>query len=161
MRAAGAQLSPVLLAAFVLVACGPPVDLTKGLEVDVVSTGWLDAGLQDGKNKLVPSVAVKLKNASAETLVSLQVNGLFRRVTDADEWGSAFVPVAGSAGLKPGDTATVTLASQLGYTGVESRADMLANPQFVDAKVDLFAKYGSNQWTRLGEYPIGRQLIQR
>ena len=36
---------------------------------------------------------------------------------------------------------------------------MLQNSQFVDAKVDLFAKYGSAQWTQVGEFPITRQLI--
>jgi hypothetical protein len=36
---------------------------------------------------------------------------------------------------------------------------MLQNSHFVDAKVELFAKYGSTQWTRLGSYPITRQLI--
>ena len=36
---------------------------------------------------------------------------------------------------------------------------MLKNSQFVDAKVDLFVKYGSTQWVKIGEYPIARQLI--
>jgi hypothetical protein len=48
----------------------------------------------------------------------------------------------------------------LGYTGSEqSRAEMLQNTQFVDAKVELAAKYGGTQWKRLGQYPIERQLI--
>jgi hypothetical protein len=162
MPGARAHFSLVLLAALSLVGCRPAVDLARALQVEVVSTGWFDAGVQDGKNKLVPSIAVRLTNVSSQTLVVLQVNGLFRRVADKDEWGSAFQTVAGSEGLAPGaKTSTVTLQSQLGYTGSESRADMLANPEFVDARVDLFAKYGSAQWTRLGEYPIARQLIQR
>jgi hypothetical protein len=36
---------------------------------------------------------------------------------------------------------------------------MLNNSQFVDARVELFAKYGPVQWTRLAEYPITRQLL--
>src|SRR5262249_14460412 len=104
MRGAGAHLSLVLLSALVLPGCGPTVDLVKGLQVDAVSTGWFDAGVQDGKNKIVPSIAFTLKNVSNQTLVVLQVNGLFRRVTDADEWGSAFQTVAGSKGLAPGAT---------------------------------------------------------
>jgi len=38
---------------------------------------------------------------------------------------------------------------------------MLQNSHFVDAKVDLFAKYVSTQWTRLGSYPISRQLLAK
>jgi hypothetical protein len=38
---------------------------------------------------------------------------------------------------------------------------MLANSHFVDAKVELLAKYGSTQWKKIGEYPIKRVLIER
>ena len=143
-----------------MAACGRSVDLTKALEIQDVSSGWFDAGIVDGKNKLVPMVSFKIKNQSDQTLYTLQVNAVFHRVTDKDEWGSGFVTVAGSEGLAPGGvTKTVTIKSQLGYTGTDPRADMLHNSQFVDAKVELFGKYGSVQWTRLGEFPIKRQLI--
>jgi hypothetical protein len=51
------------------------------------------------------------------------------------------------------------LRSDLGYTGTESRADLLKNRLFVDARVQLFAKHGSAQWARLGEYRIERRLL--
>jgi hypothetical protein len=38
---------------------------------------------------------------------------------------------------------------------------MLTNSQFVDAKVQLFAKYGSVQWVRMGEHPIERKLLDK
>jgi hypothetical protein len=38
---------------------------------------------------------------------------------------------------------------------------MLDNSHFVDARVDLFAKYGSGEWTRVGVYPIAGRLIGR
>jgi hypothetical protein len=88
------------------------------------------------------------------------VNAIFRRVTEKDEWGSGMVTAAGSKGLAPNaETPPLTIRSQLGYTGTEPRQEMLHNRQFVDAKVELFGKYGSTQWTRLGEYPIARQLL--
>jgi hypothetical protein len=162
MRGAGAHVPLILLGVLLTVACGPGVDLTKGLQVEVVSTGWSDAANQDGLTKLVPTIALRLKNVSNEKLVALQVNAVFRRVNNPDKWDDVFRIAVGSEGLAPGrDTAPLTFASQLGYTGVESRTDMLQNTHFVDAKVDVFAKYGSGQWTRLGEYPIVRQLIQR
>ena len=43
----------------------------------------------------------------------------------------------------------------------ELLAQMLANKQFVDARAQVFAKYGSTQWTLLGEFPVERQLIAK
>ncbi len=141
-------------------ACGPSVDLTKGLHLEAVSTGWLDAGVVDGKNKVVPAVSFKLKNVSDQPLKTLQVNAVFRRASQDEEWGSGFRTIAGSGGLAPGAaTDTVTIQADLGYTGSDSREAMLRHSQFVDAKVDLFAKYGSTQWARIGEFPISRQLV--
>ena len=64
--------------------------------------------------------------------------------------------------LQPGAASEpVTITLKLGYTGTELHAQMLQNSQFVDAKVDLFAKYASLQWVRIGEHPIERRLITR
>ena len=149
-----------LLALLSSAGCGPTVDLTKGLQVFDVTSGWKDAGIVNGQNKLVPVVRFKLKNVSDQTLVSLQINGLFRRVAEKDEWGSGFITAAGSSGLAPGATTeTLTIRSQLGYTGSEPRQDMLRNSHFVDAKVELSAKYGSTQWVRIGDFPVARELV--
>src|ERR1044072_8786481 len=91
-----------LAVALVTISCGPKVDLTKGIQVVDVSTGWWDAGVVDGMNKLVPSVTFKFKNVSDQTLNILQANVVFRRVLEDKEWGSAFVRIAGSEGLPPG-----------------------------------------------------------
>ena len=134
----------------------------EGLEIVDTSTGWYDAGPVNGQNKLVPSISLTLKNISDQPLVALQINAVFRRLNDKDEWGSAFIAVTKSDGLPPGATSQpITINSQLGYTGTEPRAQMLQNSQFVDAKVDLFSKYASLQWVRIGERPIERRLITR
>ena len=49
-----------VLAAFTS-ACGAPVDLKQSLQVTDVSSGWFDAGIQNGKNKLVPTVTFRSK----------------------------------------------------------------------------------------------------
>ncbi|HEY2150368.1 MAG TPA: hypothetical protein VGH34_06160 [Vicinamibacterales bacterium] len=151
-----------LLLAVSCAACSPPVDLTKGLEVEIVTSGWLDAGVANGQNKLVPSVTFTLKNLTAQKLYALQAQALFRRVTENDEWGNGFV-IVGSKELSPGETTgAITIKSQLGYTGSDqSRTDMLQNSHFVDAKVDLLVKYGPSQWVKVGTYPITRQLLQK
>ena len=153
----------ISVAAASAAACGPNVDLTKGLQVTVINSGWYDAGIVNGQNKLVPAVSFAVKNVSSRTLVSLQINALFRRVTEQDEWGSELVIAAGSSGLAAGATTPPLMGkSPRGYTGSDqSRTEMLQNSHFVDAKVDLFAKYGSTQWTRIGSYPITRQLLPK
>jgi hypothetical protein len=159
----GARIGVLFLLMAAAVSCGgPTVDLSKGLEVLDVSSGWLDAGIVEGQNKLVPSISFKLKNVSDQTLPVLQANVLFRRVAETEEWGSAFLTVTGSEGLAPGQTSNmITATSQQGYTGAEPRQDMLNNTHFVDAKSEIFGKYASVQWKKLGDYPIRRQLIER
>ena len=51
----------LLAAALSSGACGKPVDLKQAVQVADASSGWFDAGVQNGKNKLVPSVTFKLK----------------------------------------------------------------------------------------------------
>lgn len=157
------RVPALLLLLVVCAGCGPTVDLVANLQVLDVSTGWFDAGIVNGQNKLVPSIAFSLKNNSDQKLKTLQVNVLFRRVTEKEEWGSGFVTVAGSGGLAAGASSSpITIRSQLGYTGSEqSREEMLRNDHFVDAQVELFAKYDSVQWKRLGEYPVTRRLITK
>ena len=153
----------LLLALVSTAACGPTVDLTKGLEVTVVNSGWFDLGIVNGQSKLVPTIVFTLRNTSDQKLVTLQINALFRRVSENTEWGSGFLTVAGSQGLAPGATSDpITIKSQLGYTGSDqSRQEMLQNSQFVDAKVEVFAKYGSTQWVKVGAFPITRQLMTK
>jgi hypothetical protein len=150
------------LAAVLLVAqaCGPTVDLTKALEVQDVATGWFDVGPADGQNKLVPAVRFKLKNVSDQSLAVLQVNAVFRPVNDEKEWGTRFQAVTGSEGLSAGAiTPSLTIKSDHGVTGSDPQPDLLKNSHFVDARVQLFAKYGSLSWVRIAEIPVTRQLI--
>jgi hypothetical protein len=152
---------PAVIVLLCALGCGPDTDVAKNVRVQSVSSGWIDEGGVHGTKKLVPTISLTLKNTSGRTLTMLQVNALFRRVGDEDEWGTAFVTVAGSEGVPPAGVAAVTATSPLGYTGSESGTVMLANSQFVDARVDVFAKYGSARWARLGQYRITRQLLAR
>jgi len=143
-------------------ACGPDVDLTRGLRVESLATGWTDVEVNGGGHKIVPAVSFKLTNASGTTLAPLQVNAIFRRVGDQSEWSNAMITAAGSSGLPPdASTGALVIQGTLGYTGTDPQWDMLHNSHFVDATVDLFARYGSRQWTRVGEYPIARQIVER
>ncbi len=155
-----ALLLAVTLLAAASAACQEKVDLTKGLEVTDVVTGWSNAGDVNGQNKMVPTISFKLKNVSAQTLDTLQANVLFRRVTEEEEWGSSYVRIVGTEGLAPGASSGLqSVSSPKGYTGTETRMQMMANSNFVDARVRIFAKYSSTQWAPVGEYVIDRRLL--
>ena len=136
-------------------------EVEKDISITDIHSGWYDVGVVDGQNKLVPSISFSLKNVSDQTLSTLQVNAVFHRVSEPkDEWGTGFLTAVGSEGLPPGAaTPTLTIKSQLGYKGTDPRETLLHNSQFVDAMVVILAKYGSAQWTKIGEFPIARQLI--
>src|ERR1035437_9318457 len=93
-----------LVGLVVFAGCGPKVDLAKGLQVLTVSTGWYGARDVNGQDMLLPSISFTLRNASPQTLSSLQVNALFRLVNDPAEWGSGFLTAAGSRGPPGGGT---------------------------------------------------------
>jgi hypothetical protein len=153
-----AKLVAIGLATCALAACAPKIDVSKGIRIEGVSTGWHEAEPIAGKNKVVPLASFVIKNVSDQRLPSVQVNAVFHRRGQEGEWGTAFVTAAGASGLTPGAKAEVTVRSQLGYTGTDSGDELLNNSHFVDATVDIFAKYGATQWTRVGEFPIDRTL---
>ena len=49
------------------------------------------------------------------------------------------------------------LRSERGYTGSQSRLQMLQNKEFVDARVEIFGKHGSRTWVKIGEYTTIRE----
>ena len=139
--------------------CGPRLDLATALAPQSVTTGWTDGGTVAGKHKIVPVVSFRLKNVSDRNLAAVQVNAVFRRVNDPGEWSSGFLPNV-ATGIPPGsETPVRTVAGQQGYTGTDDQDEMLHNSHFVDAKAELFVKAGASNWTRLGEYPVARQLL--
>jgi hypothetical protein len=167
-RAAGAAakglgwVAGLVLAAAGL-ACGPSVDLARDLQIVDVQTGWFDAGVVAGKNKLVPDISFALKNVSDHPIRSLQINLAFWRKGEDGEFDDAFVANAlGREGLAPGATTPpIRLRGKVGYTGEQPRAEMLQHRLFVDATAKVFVKSGASQWVLLGEFPIERRLLTR
>jgi hypothetical protein len=159
MRASA--VTALLLVCLTAIACGNKVDLASAAKIADVTTGWFDAGVtEDGKNKLVPTISLRLHNAGSVKLNSTQLNLIFKRVTDKDEWTTSYVRGIGTEGLPPGATTEpIVVRAQQGYTGVQPRLTMLQNTQFVDFKVEVFGKQGSAAFVKLGEFPIARQLL--
>ncbi len=166
MRIASVFLIVTLVA---LADCGAPVDLKQVLKVEDISGGYRDAGIVDGRNKVIPSVTFRLKKSSDASLSPLSLNLAFKKlpppgITPApgspaeEEWDEAF-----SANVKfnGNDTGLLTYKINAGFTGdpPQSRADILKNSHFQDVRVHIFAKHSSSQWIEIGQYNIPRQLI--
>lgn len=156
-------MRPLLIALLALAtaSCTPTVDLLKTVSLADVHTGWYDVGILDtGQNKLVPSISLKVQNTSSDPVARVQLNAIFHRVGEVDGWGEHYVSAIDADGLEPGaSTSTIVLRSTLGYTGDQSRVQMLQHASFVDATVDIFGKQGRGNWVKLGEYRIDRQLL--
>jgi hypothetical protein len=153
------RLAACLLCVAVLTGCSPR-EVEKDLAITEVHTGWYDVGIVDGMNKLVPSISLKLKNVSKEPISRVQINAVFRQIGDEKSWSAPFVRGIGPDELAPGATGQLlVLRGDRGYTGTETRLQMLQNSQFIDAKVQIFGKHGSRTWVKMGEYQIDRQLL--
>jgi hypothetical protein len=156
------RLAPLILGAVLAAGCTSTVEIEKTLSFTDVHTGWYDAGLVNGQNKLVPSISLRLKNNSPDPVAGVQLNAIFHRVGESDAWGEHYVSAVGRDGLPGGaTTGSIVLRSTLGYTGTQSRLEIMQNRAFVDARVEIFGKQGRRNWVKLKEFTIDRQLLTR
>jgi hypothetical protein len=150
--------------------CGPEVDLKEALTVTDVLGGYYDAGVVEGRNKIVPSLTFTIRKNTEASIGPLQLNVVFRQLPAA----GAPPPAAGTTGESDwedvflqgirfeGDhTKPLTVRPRVGYTGdpPQTRADMLKNSHFQDIRVHIFAKHGSAQWVEIAVIPLPRQLL--
>ena len=148
----------LLAAALSSGSCSKPVDLKQALEVTVISSGWFDAGIHNGKNKLVPSITYKLKKNGDVKLTSISLNHTFIFIDTQDHSGDVFVQ---NVPFEGAETAPIVVRSEFGYTAdpPQTRADMLKNSYFRDMEVAMFGKRGSSQWVELQRVKVARQLL--
>lgn len=148
----------LLAAALSCGACGKPVDLKQSVQVTDASSGWFDAGVQNGKNKLVPSVTFKLRKNADVNLTSISLNLTFIFVDSQEHADDVYVQ---NVSFQGAETAPIVVRSKWGYTGdpPQTRAQMLENSHFRDMEVQIFAKQSSSQWVELQRVKIARQLL--
>ena len=129
-------LAPAVLVAVLAVLsarCGRPVDLKQVLQVSDLSGGYHDAGIVDGRNKIVPTVSFRLKKSTNDDIRPLSLNVVFKKL-----------PKAGYTGDPP-----------------QSRADILTHSMFQDVRAHIFAKHSATQWVEIGSFDIPRQILAR
>jgi hypothetical protein len=162
----GVVTAGALALALISSGCGPTVDLKKTLQTAGATGGWFDAGIVEGRNKLVPSITFRLKKSINDSLRPLSLNVVFKRLPSAgapagtgeEDWEEVFMQ---NVAFDGNETAPLTVRPTHGYTGdpPQSRAEMLKNSQFRDIRVHIFAKHSSSQWVELGQYDVPRQLL--
>jgi hypothetical protein len=148
----------LLAAAVWLSACAPDVNVKDALTVTDVLTGWFDAGIVDGKNKLVPNLTFRLRNSSEHELSSVSINVIFKFADNDETHDEIFkqrVP------LENGQTELITVRSQNGFTGQppQTRVEMLQNSFFRDMDAVVLVRQASAQWVELHRVRVERKLL--
>ena len=150
----------VALTAVMLSACAAEADLKQALRVTDVTTGWYDAGVVDGKNKLVPSITFRLQSVGGADVDSAALNVVFTFLDNKEEQDSIFVQQVSFTGQQ---TEPITVRSETGYTGdpPQTRADMLKHTGFRDLEATIFVRQTSSRWVELHRVRLERQLLTR
>lgn len=167
MRARSAvRLLLVLLLPAWLAACATRADVKESIEVVDTAGGWYDAGIVEGKNKIVPTVTFRLRKKGDGNLSAVSLNVAFRHPAVAgsqteDEWDEVFLQNVQFA--DGSQTAPLTVRAEKGYTGdpPQSRADLLQHSEFRDVRARIFAKSSGGQWVDLAVIDVPRQLLTR
>jgi hypothetical protein len=171
-RGRAGRLAAIVLLPLALVAassCSEAVDFKQALEITDVSGGWFDAGIVDGKNKLVPSVSFRIRKPADVRLRSVSLNIHFKRIVDPSKPGLEGEEEADEVFLQTVEfaegtqTAILPVRSPTGVTGdaPQTRAEMLQNSHFVDMRARVFAKESSTKWVELLTFDIPRVVLTK
>jgi hypothetical protein len=152
-------LAPLALTA---PACGPPVDLKQALQVVDTTGGWFDAGVVEGKNKLVPTVTFRVKKIADVDVRPLSLNVLYRAI-DGKESDIDQEVYLQSVAFEGDTSPPLNVRAPNGYTAdaPQTRAEMLRHTQFRDMRAIIYAKHSSSNWVELAHYDIPRQLVTK
>ena len=147
-------------------SCASSLDVKQALEVTEHSSGWYDAGIVDGKNKIVPTVTFTVRKKEEVDLESIALNVVFRHPPRpgenmAEDWDEVYVQNARFADRT--QTGPLTVRTEKGYTGEppQSRLDLMKHSQFRDVRAFIYAKHSASQWVEIGSIDVQRQLITR
>jgi hypothetical protein len=140
--------------------CGPAVDLSKITVTDTL-TGWYDAGITDGMNKLVPSVSFRLKNDGPTPATEVALSVVFWRDGDDGEWDGKEVRGLGSDPLAPGASSEpILVRAETGYTLEQPRSELFSHSMFRDVTARVIAKRDGRN-VRIADLKIDRRIIPR
>ena len=146
--------------------CTSSVDVKEAIEIVEPQGGWYDAGIKDGKNKIVPSVTFRLRKKQDVDVSGVALNVVFRHppaagATTEEDWDEVFLQ---NAKFDDGNQSSVlTVRAEKGYTGEppQTRLEIMKNSGFRDVRARVYAKHSSTQWVDIGTIDVPRQLLTR
>jgi len=161
----GVVLALLAVAILAAASCGQTIDYKQTLKVSDLSGGWFDAGIVDGKNKLVPSLSFRIHKPAGARIRSLALNVIFKRVSpdrkQEEDLDEVFLQ---TVEFSEGDsTPLLTVRPQHGYTGdaPQTRAELLQHSQFWDGRAVVFVKQSSTTWVDLIRYDVPRVVLTK
>jgi hypothetical protein len=149
----------VLCGALSNASCTQEIDLTKALTATDVFSGYYDAGVVNGMNKLVPSISFRLQNVGDVTVRRVQVLVSFWQSGADGEIDSREITGITSDGVDPGKSSEpVLVRSAHGYTIEQPRNELFTHSQFKDFIVKVFVKR-AGKIVPLNEFTVERRII--
>lgn len=140
--------------------CGSQVNLKEALAVTDLSGGWYDAGIVNGKNKLVPSARFRLEKKTDDEIEAVALSILFKRLEGGVEQDFEDVYLQRVEFTDGSRTRLLDVRPEAGYTGEapQTRQQMLENSNFVDVRALVFVRQGAT-WIELARLDLPRTLI--
>jgi hypothetical protein len=139
------------------------------LQVTDMSGGYFDAGVVEGRNRIVPSITFRIKKSTDNRLRPLSLDVHFKQLPKP---GTAVAPgqpaendfevvYKQSVPFNGDQTDLLTVRATAGYAGdpPQSRADLLKHSLFQDMRVHIFAKHSASQWVEVAQFDLPRQIL--
>jgi hypothetical protein len=156
---------PRLACALTLAAAAACSKLDPATELSIhdIETHWAIDPAVGGTSYLAPVVRFQVSNKGSQTLRSVEARSRFWRKEDQPvDWGGggAFVATWRKP-LLPGKSVSLVLKSDGRYTSSGPAEEMLKNPQFHDARADIFLRIGASRWVKFADVEIERRIGAR
>jgi hypothetical protein len=155
-----------LAGALILAAAGAgctKLDPAAELAVHDIETHWAIDPSVGGNSYLAPVVRFQVANKGTHTLRSVEARARFwRKEGQLVDWGGggAFVATWRKP-LMPGKSVPLVLKSDGRYNSSGPAEEILKNPQFHDARAEIFLRIGASRWVKLGEVDVERRIGER
>jgi hypothetical protein len=155
------RLGAALLVLGGLLACATP-DPKEELAVSEFETYWVIDRVVGDNQFLAPTARFRVTNRGQTGRRAIEATGTFRRVGEAETWGSGWVRVlAPGKVLGPGESTVVVMVADTHYYSTGAAEQMFRHDLFKDASVELFLRLSGSNWVKMAEGPIERRVGAR
>jgi hypothetical protein len=139
------------------------LDPAAELAVGDIETYWAIDPSMHGTSYVAPVVRFQVINKGTQRLRSVEARARFwRKETPPVDWGGggAFVATWRKP-LLPGKSVPLVLKSDGRYTSSGPPEEMLKNPDFRDARAEIFLRIGASRWAKVADVDIERRIGSR